>query len=42
VIARYAGRLARLDQDAYVYFNNDRTGNAVRNALELAALLGRG
>ncbi len=42
VIDRYAGRLARVAEDAYVYFNNDRTGNAVRNALELAAQLGRG
>lgn len=36
----YAARLAALDDDAYVYFNNDATGNAVRNASELARLLG--
>lgn len=42
VIDRYAGRLAREVHDAYVYFNNDRTGNAVRNALDLAARLRRG
>ena len=35
VIGRYASQLARLDQEAYVYFNNDATGNAVRNARAL-------
>ncbi len=42
VIDAYADRLARLDRDAYVYFNNDVTGNAVRNALQLAARLRSG
>jgi len=39
VIETYADRLVRLDRDAFVYFNNDTTGNAVRNALDLAARL---
>ncbi|MFZ0180766.1 MAG: DUF72 domain-containing protein [Candidatus Dormiibacterota bacterium] len=42
VIDAYADRLAGLDRDAYVYFNNDTTGNAVRNALDLAARLRSG
>ncbi|MFZ0129340.1 MAG: DUF72 domain-containing protein [Candidatus Dormiibacterota bacterium] len=42
VINAYADRLARLDRDAFVYFNNDTAGNAVRNALALGARLRRG
>jgi uncharacterized protein YecE (DUF72 family) len=42
VIDAYAERLSRIDRDAYVYFNNDTTGNAVRNALDLAARLRSG
>jgi uncharacterized protein YecE (DUF72 family) len=37
VIDTYADRIAGFDRDAFVYFNNDITGNAVRNALELNA-----
>ena len=40
VIASYADRLAALDLEAFVYFNNDSTGNAVRNARALARRLG--
>jgi uncharacterized protein YecE (DUF72 family) len=36
VLDSYARTLARIEGDAYVYFNNDATGNAVRNALTLA------
>jgi len=36
VIDAYASRLSDLGRDAYVYCNNDSTGNAVRNALALA------
>jgi len=35
VLDAYAKRLAGFDGDAYAYFNNDATGNAVRNAREL-------
>ena len=42
VIDAYARRLSARPCDAYVYFNNDTTGNAVRNALELARRLGTG
>jgi uncharacterized protein YecE (DUF72 family) len=37
---KYARTLARVEGDGYVYFNNDMTGNAVRNALTLARRLG--
>ncbi len=37
VIERYAHRLSDIGHEAYVYFNNDRTGNAVRNALTMRA-----
>jgi uncharacterized protein YecE (DUF72 family) len=40
VIDSYARRLSSLDRDAYVYFNNDTTGNAIRNALALRRRLG--
>jgi uncharacterized protein YecE (DUF72 family) len=36
VLDRYAANLARNECEAYVYFNNDAAGNAVRNALTLA------
>ena len=39
VIDAYADRLSSLGREAYVYFNNDMAGNAVRNALALAARL---
>jgi uncharacterized protein YecE (DUF72 family) len=39
VIGAYADRLSSLDRGAYVYFNNDMAGNAVRNALALMARL---
>ncbi len=42
VIDRYASQLATLDREAFVYFNNDTTGNAVRNARALVARLQRG
>jgi uncharacterized protein YecE (DUF72 family) len=42
VIDRYASQLARFDHEAYVYFNNDVTGNAVRNARALVARLNGG
>ncbi len=42
VIDAYAQRLSNLGRDAYVYFNNDTSGNAVRNALSLHARLGSG
>lgn len=35
VLGGYARRLAQVEGDAYVFFNNDMTGNAVRNALDL-------
>jgi uncharacterized protein YecE (DUF72 family) len=35
-IGRYAQQLAALDQETFVYFNNDATGNAVRNARAFA------
>ncbi|MGA7989598.1 MAG: DUF72 domain-containing protein [Candidatus Dormiibacterota bacterium] len=38
-LGRYASLLATMDHDAYVYFNNDAMGNAVRNALALATRL---
>jgi uncharacterized protein YecE (DUF72 family) len=41
VIDRYAAQLAAANQEAYVYFNNDVTGNAVRNARLLIARLPR-
>ncbi len=41
MIERYASRLAASDHEAYVYFNNDATGNAVRNARALMARVGR-
>jgi len=40
VIDAYAQRLASVDSDAYVYFNNDMAGNAVRNARALLARIG--
>jgi uncharacterized protein YecE (DUF72 family) len=40
VLGKYARSLAQVEGDAYVYFNNDMTGNAVRNALTLARRLG--
>jgi uncharacterized protein YecE (DUF72 family) len=39
MIERYASRLATSDREAYVYFNNDATGNAVRNARALEGRL---
>jgi len=42
VLDTYTRTLARIDGDAYVYFNNDATGNAVRNALSLARRLDGG
>ena len=39
VLGAYADRLSSLDREAYVYFNNDMAGNAVRNALALMARL---
>ena len=42
VIDRYASQLATLDREAFVYFNNDMSGNAVRNARALVARLQRG
>jgi uncharacterized protein YecE (DUF72 family) len=39
VIDGYAQRLSNLSRDAYVYFNNDTSGNAVRNAQALDARL---
>ena len=42
VLDTYAGTLARVEADAYVFFNNDATGNAVRNAVSLARRLERG
>ena len=39
VIDMYAKRLSSLGLEAYVYFNNDTAGNAVRNALALSARL---
>jgi uncharacterized protein YecE (DUF72 family) len=42
VIDRYASTLATSGHEAYVYFNNDATGNAVRNARALLARLRRG
>jgi uncharacterized protein YecE (DUF72 family) len=41
VLDSYARRLAGVGGDAYVYFNNDMTGNAVRNALTLTRRLAR-
>lgn len=41
-IDRYASLLAGSHQQAYVYFNNDATGNAVRNAHALVARVRRG
>jgi uncharacterized protein YecE (DUF72 family) len=41
-IDRYAALLATHDKEAYVYFNNDRGGNAVRNAQALVARIHRG
>ncbi len=40
VIDAYAQRLSSSGRDAHVYFNNDTTGNAVRNALALRATFG--
>jgi uncharacterized protein YecE (DUF72 family) len=42
MIERYASLLAGSSMPAYVYFNNDATGNAVRNAHALAATLRSG
>lgn len=42
LIDRYASQLATADRAAYVYFNNDTTGNAVRNARLLMSRLRRG
>lgn len=42
IIDVYASRLSGLGCDAYVYFNNDASGNAVRNALALGARLRAG
>jgi uncharacterized protein YecE (DUF72 family) len=39
VIDGYARRLSNLGHEAYVYFNNDTSGNAVRNAQTLVARL---
>ena len=39
VIDTYAQRLSNLGRDIYVYFNNDTSGNAVRNARALDARL---
>ncbi|MGA8634800.1 MAG: DUF72 domain-containing protein [Candidatus Dormiibacterota bacterium] len=39
VIDTYAQQLSNLGRDAYVYFNNDTSGNAVRNARALDARL---
>jgi uncharacterized protein YecE (DUF72 family) len=41
VLERYASKLAGIECDAYVYFNNDTAGNAVRNALTLARRIAR-
>jgi uncharacterized protein YecE (DUF72 family) len=38
----YASQLATSNLEAYVYFNNDTTGNAVRNAQALKSRLSRG
>jgi uncharacterized protein YecE (DUF72 family) len=39
VLDKYARMLAHVHGDAYVYFNNDTAGNAVRNALALTLRL---
>ena len=36
----FARSLLRFDGDAWVYFNNDRFGHAIRDALDLSELLG--
>ena len=36
----FARSLLRFDGDAWVYFNNDRSGHAIRDALDLSELLG--
>jgi uncharacterized protein YecE (DUF72 family) len=42
ILDAYANRLSGLGCNAYLYFNNDATGNAVRNALALKARLRAG